>query len=386
MPVNQYVEFVREWSKNNNLTYMCAIGNPKLKADYLKFKSGESYGVEMDFQPKPKKKKVEQEFEITPAPKKKKVEQEFEIEINPRKKVAKPKPVPVPVPVPKPPPPAPTPKQKATPVPKVKVKKRPIREHEESQIASKSAWLTESFDRYLNKLKTENYPVNEFNSRKQENIDFLKELIDELTNQRKEYIDGGGYNVSIAMNKYRDFLEKFKSLKFDKNSLINYLKEMAKIENLSDKQLTQTFDRLQNLKYKNEDESIQNLIQKALENIQQMYDDRNKRIQLSDQEEKCLELFKKLNIVTRSDFNKQVVKYKKEAREKGWQEFEKYPPYVELVQCRGVLEDQLLKNPQQAKPSAPETPVMSPVEKQLLLKYLSREELYKLIEAKATPK
>jgi hypothetical protein len=569
MPVNQYVEFVRQWAKDNGLTYMCSIGNPNLKADYLKFKSGNSYGEEMDFQPKPKKKKVEQEFEITPA-KKKKVEKEIEITPAKKKKVEKEIEI--------------TPaskkkvesnklteiqiknldsinerisiinnkmldlitndrldiplseadwnqnksklinqvedfmlnlnklkngttkvmvnklepilyaledklnsiknikykkklsqeeiklreeisekntrdnfikeinelseyedkddfdevkndilnngsmesyakrssenpiiqqyyndiklkfellkkvtfktrnslnkkiKQKATPVPKVKVTPRPIRKHEESQIVSKSAWLTESFDRYLNNLKTENYPVKEFNSRKQDNIDFLKELIDELTNQRKEYINGGGYIVSMVMNKYRDFLEKFKSLKFDKNSLINYLKEMAKIENLSDKQLTVTFDRLKNLKSKNEDESIQNLIEKAVENIQQIYDARNKKIQLSAQEEKCLELFKKLNIVTRSDLNKQFVKYKKEAIEKGIREFEKYPPYVELSNCRGVFEDQLLKNPPQAKPSAPETPVMSPVAKPLLLKYLSRKELYKLIEAKATPK
>jgi len=85
MPVNQYVEFVREWSKNNNLSYMCAVTDPRLKADYLKFKSGESYGEEMDFQPKPKKKKVEKEFEITPA-KKKKIEKEF-IEIIPAAKL-----------------------------------------------------------------------------------------------------------------------------------------------------------------------------------------------------------------------------------------------------------------------------------------------------------
>jgi len=570
---NQYVEFVREWSKNNNLTYMCSIGNPNLKADYLKFKSGEPYG-EIDFQPKPKKKKVEpvmEEMELNPRkkPKKKKVEPVMEeMELNPRKKkvesnkltkiqiknldsineriliidnkmldlrtndrldtplseadwnesksklinqvedfmlklnklkngttkvmVNKLEPILYALEgklnsikmikykkklsqeeiklreeiskknsrddfikqinelseyedkdefddekndilnngsmesyakqesknpiiqqyyndiklklellkkvtfktrnslnkkenyiVPESLPPllnTPTPKQKA-----VKVKKRPIKEYELSRIQSKSAWLTESFDRIFNQLKTENYPAEKFNSKKQENIKFLNELIDELTNERKEYIDQGGYFVSRVMNKYRELLEKFKSLKFDKNSLINYLKEMAKIENLSDKQLTVNFDRLQELKSKNEDESIQNLIEKAVENIQQIYDARNKKIQLSAQEEKCLELFKKLNIVTRKDFNTQVKKFKNEAREKGWQEFEKYPPYVELVQCRGVLEDQLLKNPPQAKPSAPETPVMTPVAKPLLLKYLSREELYKLIEAKGTP-
>ena len=50
---NQYVEFVKQWSKDNGLSYMCSIGDPRLKADYLKFKAGEY------------------EFEITPAPKKK---------------------------------------------------------------------------------------------------------------------------------------------------------------------------------------------------------------------------------------------------------------------------------------------------------------------------
>jgi len=86
---NQYVEFVRQWAKDHGLSYMCSIGNPNLKSDYLKFKAGESYGKEMDFEPAPKKKSEPKIFEITPAPKKKKVEQEFEIEVNPRKKVAK---------------------------------------------------------------------------------------------------------------------------------------------------------------------------------------------------------------------------------------------------------------------------------------------------------
>jgi hypothetical protein len=52
---NKWVEFVRRWSKDHNLTYMCSVSNPKLKSDYQKFKStGEEY-----------------EFYITPAQKKK---------------------------------------------------------------------------------------------------------------------------------------------------------------------------------------------------------------------------------------------------------------------------------------------------------------------------
>mgnify|MGYP003651441361 CR=1 FL=1 len=48
-----YSDFIKQWSKDNGLSYMCSIGDPRLKADYLKFKAGEY------------------EFEITPAPKKK---------------------------------------------------------------------------------------------------------------------------------------------------------------------------------------------------------------------------------------------------------------------------------------------------------------------------
>ena len=52
---NKWVEFVKRWIKDHGLTYMCSIGNPKLKSDYEKFKAtGEEYY-----------------FEITPAPKKK---------------------------------------------------------------------------------------------------------------------------------------------------------------------------------------------------------------------------------------------------------------------------------------------------------------------------
>jgi len=52
---NKWVEFVKRWSKDHGLSYMCSIGNPKLKSDYQKFKStGEEY-----------------EFYITPAQKKK---------------------------------------------------------------------------------------------------------------------------------------------------------------------------------------------------------------------------------------------------------------------------------------------------------------------------
>jgi hypothetical protein len=52
---NKWVEFVKRWSKDHGLSYMCSIGNPKLKSDYQKFKStGEEY-----------------EFYITPSQKKK---------------------------------------------------------------------------------------------------------------------------------------------------------------------------------------------------------------------------------------------------------------------------------------------------------------------------
>jgi len=32
------VSFVREWASDHGLTYMCSIGDPRLKADYAEFK------------------------------------------------------------------------------------------------------------------------------------------------------------------------------------------------------------------------------------------------------------------------------------------------------------------------------------------------------------
>lgn len=36
--MERYVSFVREWSKDHGLSYMCAVSDPRLKADYAKFK------------------------------------------------------------------------------------------------------------------------------------------------------------------------------------------------------------------------------------------------------------------------------------------------------------------------------------------------------------
>ena len=46
---NQYVEFVKMWSRDNNLSYMCAVTDPRLKSDYLKYKKGEE--IEVNFKP-----------------------------------------------------------------------------------------------------------------------------------------------------------------------------------------------------------------------------------------------------------------------------------------------------------------------------------------------
>lgn len=424
---NQYVEFVKQWSKDNGLSYMCSIGDPRLKADYLNFKAGEPYGKEIDFQPKSKKKssakmersgmgledvnvgmprskintaqlinklqqikelasmgkqdrnvglnisnlinQLEEEIVLTPAPKKKSKKQS-----KPKVELVEEEPTPVP---------------KSKPVPKAKIVLQTISNYEIESILQRANWMGESFDRILRKLKTTNLTVKEFNSQKKEYIQNLKEAIDDLTNKRKKYHRDyeGEIGVIFASNKLVNLLEDFKKLKFDKNALTTYLKEIAEIKDLRDGELTTKFSELKNMLSKTTDEKIIILIEKAIDNLQQIYDEKNKQLALTKQEEKCLELFEKLNIVTRSDLNKQFVKYKNEARANGFQEFEKYPPYIELSNCRGVFEAQLLKNPQQAKPSARAGPVV-PVgvqAKPLLLKYLSREELYKLIEAKATP-
>ena len=46
---NEYVNFVKEWSRDNNLSYMCAVTDPRLKSDYLKYKKGEE--IEVNFKP-----------------------------------------------------------------------------------------------------------------------------------------------------------------------------------------------------------------------------------------------------------------------------------------------------------------------------------------------
>ena len=63
--VNQWVEYVRKWSKDNNMTYMCAVSNPQLRADYYKAypktKRSKSKTKETPFIP------LEEEFPSTEA-------------------------------------------------------------------------------------------------------------------------------------------------------------------------------------------------------------------------------------------------------------------------------------------------------------------------------
>jgi hypothetical protein len=34
--VNKWIEFVRKWSKDNDMTYMCAVTTPRCREDYYK--------------------------------------------------------------------------------------------------------------------------------------------------------------------------------------------------------------------------------------------------------------------------------------------------------------------------------------------------------------
>jgi len=448
---NKYVEFVREWSKDNNLTYMCAIGNPNLKADYLKFKAGEPYGefeLNVNARKKPKKKKVEPVMEeIKLNPRKKKVEsnkltelqiknldsineriliidnksldlrtndrldtplseadwnesksklinkvEDFMLKLNKLKngntkvmvnklepilyalegklnsiKNIKYKKI----------------KQKTTPVPKPTDDRPLLTEENKRNLKKQLDSRQERYDRILEGNNSNNYKFylqNKLESQKE-----ITELINDLKKTAKKYIDGEKIiqpYIDIYNNIYNNFENNVYT---NQNELIKYVINMNPVNETNENQVSRRYGELVKIKALLKNVKNQNLIQESIDEIQEIYDKLSKKSRPKD-EEKCLELLKKLNIVTRSDFNKQFVKYKKEAIENGVQEFEKYPPYVELSNCRGVFEDQLLKNPPQAKPSAPVAPApVAPQAKPLLLKYLSREELYKLIEAKATP-
>ncbi len=37
---NTWVEHIKKWSKDNNMSYGCALSNPKCKEDYAKMKKG----------------------------------------------------------------------------------------------------------------------------------------------------------------------------------------------------------------------------------------------------------------------------------------------------------------------------------------------------------
>ena len=359
---NQYVEFVKQWSKDNNVSYMCSIGNPKLKSDYAKFKAGESYG-EIDFQPAPKKKAESKMFEITPAPKKK-VVKEFEITPAPKKKVVKEFEI------------TPAPKKKAEPT-----DDRPLlTEENKRNLKKQKDSRQERYDRMLNSLTSNDYwlfLMTKLGAQKE-----ITELINDLVDTAKKYKDGAKI-IQPYIDIYNNIYDNFENMVYtNQNELIRYVINLEPVKETNEAAVSKRYIELSKIKLLLTNVKNQNLIQEMMDELQIIYDNLSKKVSLTKQEEACLELLKKLNIVTRSDLNKQFVKYKKEARENGFQEFEKYPPYVELSNCRGTFEDQLLKNPQQAKQPAPVAPIAKP----LLLKYLSREELYKLIEAKATPK
>ena len=301
--------------------------------------------------------KLELLKKVTFKTRKKKVEPVMEeFELNPRKKVAKPKPKPT--------------------------DDRPLLTEENKRNLKKQLdSRQERYDRILEGNNSNNYKFylqNKLESQKE-----ITELINDLKKTAKIYIDGEKIiqpYIDIYNNIYNNFENNVYT---NQNELIKYVINMNPVNETNEDQVSRRYGELVKIKALLKNVDNQNLIQESIDEIQEIYDKLSKKSRPKD-EEKCIELLKKLNIVTRLDFNKQFVKYKKEAIEKGMREFEKYPPYVELSNCRGIFEDQLLKNPSQAKPSAPVAPV-APQAKPLLLKYLSREELYKLIEEKATP-
>ena len=59
--MTKYSEFVKQWAKDNNLTYGCAISNPQLKTDYANFKKTGEFDII------PKKRAKNKEFSIVPV-------------------------------------------------------------------------------------------------------------------------------------------------------------------------------------------------------------------------------------------------------------------------------------------------------------------------------
>ena len=99
---NEYVNFVKQWSRDNNLSYMCAVTDPRLKSDYLKYKKGE----EIDLNLKPLKRGITKQAKELKGMSQQdrnvemREEEDLEVEfkLNPRKKkVVKKKKVEVPV-------------------------------------------------------------------------------------------------------------------------------------------------------------------------------------------------------------------------------------------------------------------------------------------------
>lgn len=347
-----YSDFVKTWASDHNLSYGCAVSQPQIKSDYLKFKAGEPYG----------------EFETNLNPRKKREPVMEEMELNPRRKKVKPKPEPV--------------------LLEPKDDRPNISEQQQANLKKNLGAKEETYKNLIELLKKGNMSYEDFLKKKSEALKEIESLLNYLVETAKKYKDGAKLlqpYINIFEVEISDSIESI--IYTNETELITYFLNLKEINETKSKDVSNQYGELEKIKSLIKSKKYKNLIQKRLDKLQEIFDKLSKKVQLSNQEEKCLELFKKLNIVTRTDFNKQILKFKKEARDKGIQEFEKYPPYVELVNCRGILENELLKNPQQAKQPAPVAPVVpvAPKAKPLLLNYLSREELYKLIEEKATP-
>ena len=300
---------------------------------------------------------LEEEIDFTPAPKKK------------SKKQSKPK------------------VELVEEEPKPKDDRPNVSEQQKANLKKNLGSREASYKNAIDLLKKNNMSYEDFLKERLNLMTSSEKILNELVETAKKYTDG-----AKILQPYIDIFENIYDVSKDipytnESELITYFLNLKDINEKNIKQVSFQYGELIKIQSTIKSKKYKNLIQKRIDELQEIYDNLSKK-QPSKEEDACLELLKKLNIVTRSDFNKQFVKYKKEAREKGFQEFEKYPPYVELSNCRRIFEDQLLKNPQQAKSSARAGPVapVAPQAKPLLLKYLSREELYKLIEAKATPK
>jgi hypothetical protein len=57
-------------------------------------------------------------------------------------------------------------------------------------------------------------------------------------------------------------------------------------------------------------------------------------------EKNCKSKFCNLKIHSSSEFNKEALRLKKEARTKGLTDFEKYPKFVELLHCKSQLDNE----------------------------------------------